>query len=83
MRFLNKFDKKGDTTVDYSKLRGAIREKFGTQQAFACSLGVSEATLSAKLNDRTEWQTDEIVKACQLLGIPLEMAHEYFFYPKC
>lgn len=68
--------------MDYSKLRGAIREKFGTQRAFACALGMSEASLSAKLNGRTEWQTDEIAKACQLLGIPLEMAHEYFFCPK-
>lgn len=69
--------------MDYSKIRGAIREKYGTQQAFAPALGMSEASLSAKLNGRTEWQTDEIVKACELLGIPLEQAHEYFFCPKC
>jgi hypothetical protein len=69
--------------VDYSKLRGALREKFGTQQAFSFALGISEASLSAKLNGRTEWRTDEIAKACQLLGIPLEQAHEYFFCPKC
>lgn len=69
--------------MDYSKIRGAIREKYGTQQAFALDLGVSEASLSAKLNGRTEWQADEIVKACELLGIPLEQAHEYFFCPKC
>lgn len=69
--------------MDYSKLRGAIREKYGTQQAFALAMGMSEASLSAKLNGHTEWQTDEIVKACELLGIPLELAHEYFFCPKC
>lgn len=83
MRNLNKFDEKGDHPVDYSKLRGAIREKYGTQEAFAVALGMSEASLSAKLNGRTEWQTDEIVTACQLLAIPLERAHEYFFCPKC
>lgn len=30
---------------DYSKLRGAIREKFGTQEAFAKAMGFSTATL--------------------------------------
>ena len=69
--------------MDYSKLRGAIREKYGTQQAFALDMPMSEASLSAKLNGRTEWQTDEIVRACELLGIPLERAHEYFFCPIC
>ena len=69
--------------MDYSKLRGAIREKYGTQQAFALAMPMSEASLSAKLNGRTEWQTDEIVRACDLLGIPLERAHEYFFCPIC
>lgn len=69
--------------MDYSKLRGAIREKYGTHKAFAPALSMSEASLSAKLNGRTEWQTDEIVQACQLLDIPLERAHEYFFCPIC
>lgn len=69
--------------MDYSKLRGAIREKYGTQEAFAAALGISEASVSAKLNGRTEWQTDEIVRACQLFDVPLERAHEYFFCPKC
>lgn len=69
--------------MDYAKLRGAIREKYGVQKAFALDLSMSEASLSAKLNGRTEWQTNEIVKACNLLGIPLERAHEYFFCPIC
>lgn len=69
--------------MDYSKLRGAIREKYGVHKAFARALFMSEASLSAKLNGRTEWRTDEIVKACELLGIPLDQAHEYFFCPIC
>ncbi len=68
--------------MDYSKLRGAIREKFGSQEAFAAALEMSAASVSAKLNGRTEWQSDEIVKACQLLGVPLAQAWEYFFCPK-
>lgn len=69
--------------MSYAKLRGAIREKFGTHKAFALSLRMSEASLSSKLNGRTEWQGDEIARACQLLDIPLECAHEYFFCPVC
>jgi hypothetical protein len=69
--------------VSYAKLRGAIREKFGTHKAFAQAIGMSEASLSAKLNGRTEWQADEIAQACQLLDIQLELAYQYFFCPKC
>lgn len=69
--------------MSYAKLRGAIREKFGTHKAFAPAMGMSAASLSAKLNGRTEWQADEIARACELLGIPLESAHEYFFCPIC
>ena len=35
-------------SFNYSKLRGRIIEKFGTQGCFARKLGVSERTLSLK-----------------------------------
>ena len=63
----------------YSKLRGAIREKFGTQEAFAIAMGLSISMLSAKLNDRSEWTKTQIIRACELLEIPLAEAHLYFF----
>lgn len=63
----------------YSKLRGRIKEIFGTQKAFAEALGMNEGTLSLKLGGTAEWTRAEIVKACMLLGIPLEKAHLYFF----
>lgn len=66
--------------MSYSKLRGRIREKFGTQASFAPEMSMSEATLSSKLTGRTEWTRDEIERACRLLAIPLEEAHLYFFY---
>ena len=65
--------------MSYSKLRGAIREKYGTQQAFADDLGMTAATLSCKLNGKTEWTRQEIENACRLLGIPLTEAPVYFF----
>lgn len=65
--------------MSYAKLRGRIREKCGRQEDFAAMMGMSPATLSAKLTGRTEWTRPEIVKACELLDIPLEDAHSYFF----
>ena len=66
--------------MSYAKLRGKIREVFGTQGAFACELGMDEATLSKKLNNKTEWTREEIEKACKILGIPKNNLHEYFFW---
>lgn len=65
--------------MKYAKLRGEIRAKFVTNNAFAIAMCMSAATLSAKLNGRTEWTVPEMALACKLLGIPLEKAHEYFF----
>ncbi|MBO5123432.1 MAG: DUF739 family protein [Oscillospiraceae bacterium] len=69
--------------MNYAKLRGLIREKFKTQKAFAAAMGMNGSTLSAKLNNRTQWTRPEIEKACQLLDIPLEDAHIYFFCSNC
>lgn len=65
--------------MSYAKLRGLIREKFGTQDAFAEALEMDPSSLSKKLNNRTEWTRAEIEKACILLEIPLSEAHRYFF----
>ena len=64
---------------NYSKLRGKIREKFGTQEKFAKELGISSVSLSAKLNNRVEFTQLEIDKICELLEIPKEQIPEYFF----
>jgi len=54
---------------DHSKLRGRIRESFNTETNFATALGVSKATLSAKLNSKIEFTQEEIAKSVNLLGI--------------
>lgn len=68
--------------MSYAKLRGKIREVFGTQEAFAKAMGMSTVTLSQKLSGKLEWKTSEIAKACGLLGIPLEENVSYFFIKK-
>lgn len=68
--------------MSYAKLRGRIVEKFGTQGAFAEAMGWRDALLSAKLNNKSEWAFSEVMKACELLDIPLSEAHLYFFSAK-
>lgn len=64
---------------DYQQLRGKIRGKFCRQGDFAAALGLHPSSLSKKLNNHTDWTHSEIVRACELLDIPLEMAGDYFF----
>lgn len=64
---------------NYSKLRGKIKEKFDTQDRFATSLGVSYTSLSMKLNNNWGFTQSEIIKSCELLDIPLDEIHLYFF----
>lgn len=68
--------------MDYSKLRGRIREFFSTQAAFAEAMGFSACVLSQKLNNRSEWSAAEIRKAAELLHIVTAELPLYFFCPK-
>lgn len=63
----------------YAKLRGRIKEKYGTQANFADAMGMDRSTLSLKLNGKSDWTSPEIEKACVLLEIPFAEAHTYFF----
>lgn len=64
---------------DYSKLLGLIVEKYGTQLKFSEAIGLSERSVSLKLNGRVGWKQAEIAKACALLGIPGKSVATYFF----
>ena len=66
-------------TKPFAKLRGLIKEKYGTQGAFASALGVDQATLSLKLCDRQEWTRNEMEKACKLLGKTEQDVPSLFF----
>ena len=64
---------------DYSKLRGRIREKCGTNSNFASQLGCSDNTLSAKLNHLSEFDQTEIVKSLRILELSVKDIPAYFF----
>lgn len=69
-------------TFDYSKLNGRIVEKFGTQAKFAEAMGISEHSISQKVNNKTTWKNTEIHKACELLEISNDAVGTYFFKRK-
>ena len=64
---------------DYSKLYGKIREKEKSNAVFSSKLGISERTLSLKLNNKVDFRQNEITKACDILEIPVEEISQYFF----
>lgn len=65
--------------MSYAKLRGIIRERFETIERFADAMDLDVSTVSARLNNKAAWKSNEIAKACELLEIPVEHLHEYFF----
>ena len=66
-------------SFNYSKLFGRIKEKFCTQGRFSKAMGLSERSLSLKLNNKMPWKQNEILRACSLLEISVEEVHLYFF----
>lgn len=69
-------------SFNYDKLRGRIIEKYRTQGRFAKAMGVSERTLSLKLNNKIFFSQDEITKISELLNIASDEIQAYFFEKK-
>jgi len=67
---------------DYSKLRGRIVEKYGTQSNFVENFGVSENSFSRKMNNKSRFSSDDIVRMTAMLDIKKEDIGAYFFTPK-
>lgn len=64
--------------MKYKKLKLKIKEVFDTQEAFAEALGMSYTALNFRLNNKIEWKSSEMFKACKLLGIALCDLYIYF-----
>ncbi|WP_295089926.1 DUF739 family protein [uncultured Ruminococcus sp.] len=65
----------------YNKLRGRIREICDTDQRFAELMGVTNTTISAKLNGKSEFSQHEIFKAVEILDLDSSDISDYFFTP--
>ncbi len=70
------------TEFDYSRLRGRIKEKCDTQDAFAERLGIGRVSLSQRLNNLLDFSQDEMFKACDVLDINKAEIPSYFFTVK-
>ena len=64
---------------NYSKLNRKIIEVCGTQGKFAEMMGLSERSVSLKLNNKIMFKQDEISKASQILNISIDEIQSYFF----
>ncbi len=64
---------------NYSKLKGRIKEVCQTQEIFSKKLGMSEATLSARLNNKTEFTQSEIMNSQMILKFDKMEIPLYFF----
>lgn len=63
----------------YNRLRGRIIEKYGSQEKFAETIGISSNSMSKKMNGRTGFSQRDIVKWSYLLDIKAPEYGEYFF----
>lgn len=64
---------------NYDKLRGKIKEKCGTQDRFAERMNLGRVSISQRLNNKLDFTSKEIEKACKILDIPYSEIPEYFF----
>ena len=67
---------------DYSALRGKIREKLGSEGILASLIGMDKATLSKKLNNKSEFTQLDMAKIMDALGEAYSQITRYFFTPK-
>lgn len=70
------------TEFEYSRLRGKIKEKCNTQDAFAQLMGIGRVSLSQRLNNQLDFSQEEMFKACNILGIDKTEIPLYFFTAK-
>lgn len=67
---------------DYARLRGAIRECFGTERAFAYAIHRSHNYLSNCFQGRSNFDALDVLNAATVLKIPKNEIGDYFFTRK-
>ena len=66
---------------DFSKLDGRITEKYGTRKRFCGAINMKESSLSARMNNKIPFRSDEIIliSSPTVLDIPHAHIAEHFF----
>lgn len=68
-----------DIQYDYSKLKGRITEVLGSRGKLADEMGISRTQMSKKLNNKAQFSRKDINKIVDILRIPVDQIHLYFF----
>lgn len=68
--------------IDYSKLRGKIKEKGYSEKEFANLIGMTAPTFSGKLKGITFFNTEQIKKTAKELELSEHEVYVYFFEEK-
>jgi len=64
---------------EYRKLKGRIKEIFGTQAEFARALNLSRNSVSSKLTGRVEFSQSDVERWAKLLDIDRAEYGLYFY----
>lgn len=67
---------------DYSKLRGRIKEKLGTEREFALRIGRTANYVSKVFQNGTYLTQNDIANGADVLDIPVDEIGVYFFTPE-
>ena len=65
--------------LTYSKLRGRIVEKYGSQEKFCDVVGLSSVSVSNKMTGQTGFSQKDILKWCELLDIDIKEVGDFFY----
>ena len=74
--------RKAMPVMDYSKLRGRIKECGYTQKSLAGGIGISEGQFCQKLTGKYPFTQKEIDKICDVLKISVNEIGLFFFSPE-
>ena len=66
-------------SYEYNKLRGRIIEKYGTQENFAKTIGLSTNSISKKMTGKSGFSQEDIELWSKKLEIEQAEYGEYFF----
>ena len=69
---------------NYGNLLDRIKDIYGTQKNFAKAMGISEHTISRKLNNEITWSQKDMLKASDVLQFEngYDSIPKYFFVLK-
>lgn len=67
---------------DYARLLGRMRQQGYTQETLAKGIGISACSLNLTLKNKRSFRQDEMLRAGELLAIPVDEFPQYFFSHK-